>query len=83
VWEVSDKQQFVEVRPVPNNNGESGSFIPIEMGSHENARMNLQALLPKLKPCGSTYAERSAVTNVFPLVERLFMLGFRATLLAH
>lgn len=51
VWEVSDQQKFVEVSPMTEQRwGVWELSFPFEMSSHENARMNLQAVLPKLKP---------------------------------
>ena len=51
VWEVSDKQTFAEVGPMTEQRwGVWEVSFPFEMSSHENARMNLQVVLPKLKP---------------------------------
>jgi hypothetical protein len=51
VWEVSDKKTFIEVSPLTADRwGVWEVSFPLGMTSRENARLNLQAILPKLKP---------------------------------
>jgi hypothetical protein len=51
VWEISNKQVFTEVCPMTVNRwGVWEVSFPFEMTSRENARMNLEDILPKLKP---------------------------------
>jgi len=51
VWEVSDKDDFTEICPIEKDRwGVWEVSFPFRMTSREAARMNLQAILPKLKP---------------------------------
>jgi hypothetical protein len=51
VWEVSDERQFAELCPLTQDCwGIWAVSFPFKMTSRENARLNLQAVLPQLKP---------------------------------
>ena len=51
VWEISDKQTFAEVCPITAERwGVWAVSFPYGMATRENVRMNLQMILPKLKP---------------------------------
>ena len=51
VWEVSDEEQIAEICPPTKDRwGVWAVSFPFEMTSRENAKLNLQALLPQLKP---------------------------------
>ncbi len=51
VWRVSDDSEFEAVCPASEDRwGVWAVGFPFEMSSRENARLNLQAVLPKLKP---------------------------------
>jgi hypothetical protein len=51
VWEVSNDHQFTEVCPLERARwGVWGVSFPFEMTSRENARLNLEAILPLLRP---------------------------------
>lgn len=50
VWRVSGDEEFQEVCPVAEDRwGVWAVAFPFRMSSRENARLNLQAILPKLK----------------------------------
>jgi len=50
VWELSDKQYFQEVMPVETRRwGVWGVGFSLPMNSRENARGNLESILPELK----------------------------------
>ena len=50
VWEVSDKSYFEEVRPLePERWGVWGVSFPHAMTNRENARKNLELILPRLQ----------------------------------
>jgi hypothetical protein len=50
VWKVSDKQSFQEVSPIETGRwGVWGVGFRLPMNSRENARMNLESILPELK----------------------------------
>ncbi len=51
VWTVSRDSEFQEVCPANEDRwGVWAVAFPFEMSSRENARLNLEAILPKLKP---------------------------------
>ena len=51
VWRVSVVSEFQQVYPASEDRwGVLAVAFPFEMSSRENARLNLQAILPKLKP---------------------------------
>lgn len=50
VWEVSDKRYFREILPLePNRWGVWGVSFAHAMTSHDNARKNLDSIVPELK----------------------------------
>jgi hypothetical protein len=50
VWEVSDKPYFQEVRPIETGRwGVWGVGFRLPMNSRENARRNLESIIPDLK----------------------------------
>lgn len=50
VWEVSDKPYFQEVRPIETGRwGVWGVSFRLPMNSRENARRNLESIIPDLK----------------------------------
>jgi len=51
VWEVSDDGRFAEVCPLTQDRwGVWAVSFPLRMTSRDNARLNLKAVLPQLKP---------------------------------
>jgi len=51
VWEISDKETFMEICPIEKDRwGVWEVSFPFQMTSREAAKMNLQRILPKLKP---------------------------------
>jgi len=51
VWEIINDQQFTEVCPLERDRwGVWAVSFPFKMTSRENARLNLQAILPRLRP---------------------------------
>jgi hypothetical protein len=63
VWEISDQQVFTEVCPMTAHRwGVWEASFPFGMTSRENARMNLEAILPKLKPKWEQWRQGSVRT---------------------
>jgi len=51
VWHTSDEQTFEQLSPIEKDRwGVWEVSFPYEMTGHESAKMNLRAVLPKLKP---------------------------------
>lgn len=51
VWEVNDEKQFAKILPLEKDRwGVWGVSFPFKMTSRENARLNLLAILPRLRP---------------------------------
>jgi len=51
VWQISNEQKLEEICPMTVDRwGVWEVSFPFEMTSRDNARMNLEAILPKLKP---------------------------------
>jgi hypothetical protein len=51
VWRISDAAEFQEVCPSTEDRwGVWAVAFPFEMSSRENVKLNLQTILPKLKP---------------------------------
>jgi hypothetical protein len=59
VWEVSDDQVIEELCPIENDRwGVWAVSFPREMSGREDARVNLRAILPRLKPKWEEWRER-------------------------
>jgi hypothetical protein len=59
VWELSDEDTLAEICPIEKDRwGVWGVSFPLKMSSDENMKMNLQAILPKLKPKWEQWRQR-------------------------